>query len=191
MGEFPLMAQNMKRIRAAAAPLLLVLLLVTGAASSARADEAGEYKVKAAFLYNFAKFTEWPDRAFTGPAEPMSFCVMGDDPFGDALDSIKGKTVKEHKVVVKRMSGRSDAGSCHVLFISSSEDGRLEEIISALGQAPVLLVGDMNRFAQRGGMIKFLVENNRVSFEINAGAAKGAGLKISSQLLKLAKTVIE
>jgi hypothetical protein len=89
MGEFPLMVQNMKRIRAAAAPLLLAFLLVTGAATVASADEAGEYKVKTAFLYNFAKFVDWPDRAFTGPAAPMSFCVMGDDPFGDALDSIK------------------------------------------------------------------------------------------------------
>jgi hypothetical protein len=162
-----------------------------GAATGARADELAEYQVKVAFLYNFAKFVEWPDRVFTGPAAPMSFCVMGDDPFGDALDSIKGKTVKERKVAVKRISDISDAGSCHVLFISSSEDGRLEEIISTLGQGPVLLVGDMDRFARRGGMIKFRVENNKVAFEINAGTAKGAGLKISSQLLKLARTVIE
>jgi len=181
------MAQNMIRIRAAAAPLLLALLLVTGAATGARADEASEYQVKAAFLYNFAKFVEWPDRAFSGPDAPFVIGVLGDDPFGDALDSIKGKTVKEHTVVVKRMSGISDAGSCQVLFISSSEEGRLEEIISTLGQGPVLLVGDMDRFARRGGMIKFLVENNKIAFEINAEAAKQAGLTISSQLLKLAR----
>jgi len=181
------MAQNRKRIRAAATLLLLALLLVAGAASAARADEAGEYKVKAAFLYNFAKFVEWPDRTFSGPDAPFVIGVLGDDPFGSALDGIKGKTVKEHKVAVKRISGSSDAGSCHVLFISSSEDGRLEEIISALGQAPVLLVGDMDRFARRGGMIKFLVENNKIAFEINAEAARRAGLTISSQLLKLAR----
>lgn len=167
----------------------IAVVLVLGSAAVAPAENAGpgEYQVKAAFLYNFAKFTEWPDRAFSGPSAPMSFCVMGDEPFGDALDSIKGKTVKEHKVVVKRISGGSDAGSCHVLFISGSEDRRLEEIISALGQAPILLVGDMDRFARRGGMIKFLFENNKIAFEINAEAAKRAGLTISAQLLKLAR----
>lgn len=169
--------------------LLLVFLFQSGAGREISAGELSEYQVKAAFLYNFAKFVEWPERAYSGPAANIVFCVMGEDPFGDDLNVIKGKTVKEHKVAIKRISGDADAQTCHILFISRSEEGRLEEALSALGKAPVLLVGDMERFARRGGMINFLMEKNRVTFEVNAEAAKKAGLSVSSQLLKLARQV--
>ena len=153
--------------------------------------EASEYQVKAAFLYNFAKFVEWPDTAFTNPEAPMAFCVIGADPFGPSLDDLQGKRVKNRPVSIQRIDAPADAQRCHVLFISSADNHRMAEITAAVKGSPVLVVGDAERFARRGGTIGFLAERNRVAFEINAGAAKGAGLTVSSQLLKLARTVIE
>lgn len=169
----------------------IAAVLALGSAAEAPAENAGsgEYQVKAAFLYNFAKFVKWPDRAFSGPDAPFVIGVLGEDPFGDALDTIKGKTVKGRTVLVKRLDGIRDGKSCHILFISSSESGRVKEILNSLIGSPVLLVGDMERVAQRGGMINFIIDRNKVSFEVNAEAARKAGLTISSQLLKLARTV--
>jgi len=178
-----------KRIIVAAALIILPFFLVTGAGTGARADDLAEYQVKAAFLYNFAKFVEWPERAFSGPDAPMTICVIGDDLFGPALDGLRSKTVKNRKVVVKRVSGPGEIGGCHVLFISPADDDRMDEILLSLKGHSTLVVGDTERFVRRGGMIGFLMERNRVVFEINENSAKRAGLQISSQLLKLARTV--
>lgn len=169
------------------AAALLFLLCSMGPA--AQADEMAEQQVKAAFLYNFAKFVEWPESAFAGPDAPLVFCVPNDDAFGAALDPLRIKTVKGRKIAVKSLSDLQDARACHVLFLGAAAAGRMEGLLSALAGAPVLLVGDSERFVRRGGMIGFILERNKVVFEINEGAAKRTGLVVSSQLLKLARTV--
>ena len=149
-----------------------------------------EYQVKAAFLYNFGRFVEWPPQ----PRPPSAFtiCVLGQDPFGPVLDElIKGKSIQDLKVVVRRPERVEDAGDCRILFISSSEDARLAHILAALRGHSVLTVGEAERFAHRGGMINFRLEGSKVRFEINPHAAEYAGLTISSQLLKLARIIHE
>jgi hypothetical protein len=167
--------------------LVLGLLSVTfGARVNAQASN--EYQVKAAFLYNFAKFVDWPAEAFGGSGSPLVIGVVGDDPFGGALDqAINGKTIGGRPLVVRRLKWGQELRSCHVLFISSSERQRLPQIIQSLRGASVLTVGDMGEFTQQGGIINFILEASKVRFEINSRGAEQARLKISSKLLILSK----
>jgi hypothetical protein len=149
-----------------------------------------EYELKAAFLYNFAKFVEWPAGAFSEASAPIVVGVVGDDPFKGSLDSVEGKSANGHQVSIRRLSASQDLRSCHVLFVSSSERKRLDQIVASLGDASVLTVGEMEGFATNGGMIRLTMEDSKVRFEINAGTARRARLKVSSKLLSLAKRVI-
>ncbi|MBI1747845.1 MAG: YfiR family protein [Acidobacteria bacterium] len=174
--------------------LLLMSLVGDGAARAAEAlgssPVASEYQVKAAFLYNFAKFIEWPDEAFTGAGAPIVFGIIGEDPFGRLLDqAVKGKSIRGREFVVKRLRGSQDAGICHILFISASEKKHVSQILERLKGAPVVTVSELDHFAQAGGIINFFVEENKVRFEINIDAAERAKLKISSKLLALSKVV--
>lgn len=174
---------------------LLVLLAawgMRGGPETARAAprSAAEYQVKAAFLYNFAKFVEWPAKAFAGPGDSFVIGVLGEDPFGAVLEeTVRGKSVHEKPLVVKRFARVQDAVNSHVLFISSSEEGRLSQIVASLGHAPILTVGEMDRFAEQGGLIGLRVDAEKVRFDINLDAAQRTGLTMSSQLLKLARVV--
>jgi hypothetical protein len=153
--------------------------------------EAAEYEVKAAFLYNFAKFTEWPAGSFADDQSPLTICVLGDDPFGKAFYTIRSKTVKNRPVAVREIADAGAAGGCHLLFIAASEHPHVDAIVGSLSKRSVLTVSDMKKFAQSGGMISFVMVDDKVRFEINNGAADRAGLKISSQMLKLARNVVE
>ncbi len=153
-------------------------------------DAPSEYQVKAAFIYNFSKFVEWPDHTFVAPADPVVVGVLGHDPFDNALDLLEGKTVKGRNIVVRRVADIHSIGVCHILFISQSERGHLAEITAAIKDSPILLIGDTEQFLQYGGMINLIADESRVGFEINNGAARRVGLRISSQLLKLAKRVV-
>lgn len=157
--------------------------------SQTQGQEAREYQLKAAFLYNFAKFTQWPGNAFKDSSAPLVLCVLGEDPFGEAIDLIKGRPIKARKLEVKRVKRVQDLESCHILFVSSSEKKRLAEIMAALTNSSILTVGETDTFIKYGGIIKFIEVKNKVRFEINAEAMKHAELKISSQLLKLAHVV--
>jgi hypothetical protein len=148
----------------------------------AQSPDAGEYQVKAAFLYNFAKFVEWPPDSFSDGSAPLRICVLGQDPFGQELRDITSK---------KTVNGRELARTCHILFIASSEKAHLNRILESLRGADLLTVGDTKGFVQRGGVINFVLEDNRVLFEVNRKAADQARLKISSKLLNVAKLVIE
>lgn len=148
-----------------------------------------EYQLKAAFLYNFAKLVEWPAEAFADTDAPFIIGVLGRDPFGVALASLAGKTVRGRKVVIKRFERAQDLASSHVLFISASERARLTQIVQSLKGSSVLTVGEISRFAQRGGIIHFIRRRNKIRFAINVAAAERAGLKISLRLLKQAKVV--
>jgi len=148
-----------------------------------------EYKVKAAYLYNFAKFVEWPAEVLADPSLPLSICIIGEDPFGNALDTIKGKTVKGRKLLIKRYSGVEDLKECHIIFISPSEEKNLAGILEKIKDMHMLTVSDMEGFADRGGMINLKKSKNRIRLEINLDATQQSGLKMSSKLLKIAKII--
>ncbi len=173
------------------AVLVVIAGLLAGSVPRARAQAPPtEYEIKAAFLYNFAKFVEWPADAFSDSHAPIVLGIVGEDPFGTALDGmVFGKTVNGRGVQVKRLSISPDLRTCHILFISSSEKKNLARILAHLKGSGVLTVGEMDRFVQSGGAVNFLLEDNKVRFEINVDAA--ARLKISSKLLALARTVID
>jgi len=147
-------------------------------------------QVEAAFLFNFAKFVTWPDEAFQRSGDSLIIGVLGEDPFGAILeDTIRDKTVMGKKLVVKRFARIQDAAHSHILFLSTSEESRLSEMIKALDKTNVLTVSDMEQFAEHGGMVAFTVEDQKVRFNVNVGAVERAGLKMGSQLLKLARIV--
>lgn len=153
------------------------------------ADAAGspEYRVKAAFLFNFTKFTDWPAAAFTNAAAPLVLGVLGNDPFGPDLDAaVKNETIRGHPVVVRRFPSGDTPTACHLLFVSRSEQHRLPGLLVTLHQRPVLTVSDLDRFCQQGGMINLVIAaDGTVRPEINPAAARATGVKISSKLLTL------
>jgi hypothetical protein len=175
--------------------LWLVVLADTGNVfcppASAQELATPEYKVKAAFLYNFATLTEWPSNTFTNTTEPFVIGVLGRDPFGSSLDTIfRGKTLEGRPISIVRFSGVREVHGCHLLFIPASEEARLPSILSHLSSQPVLTVGDSAHFAWRGGIIGLVNHGEEIHFEINLEAAKKARLKLSSKLLRLAETVL-
>lgn len=171
---------------------LASLSMVAGWEALAQQSISKEYLVKAIFLRNFIQFVEWPDTLFQDASSPLVIGVLGNDPFGDALDkSIRDEKVKTHPLVVKRSRRLEELKPCHVLFICKSEEGRLDQILAALagGGGGVLTIGETDGFARRGGIINLFLQDNKVRFEINKDAADRSGLKISSHLLSLAKLV--
>jgi hypothetical protein len=149
-----------------------------------------EYEVKAAFLYNFARFVEWPAEARGAADQPFVVGILGDDPFGATLDrTLLGKTLEGRPIVVRRMASLEQESHVNILFVGGSDKAELARVVRALSGTPVLTVGEMAGFAEHGGMIGFRTESQRVRFDINAEQASRAGLKISSQLLKLARIV--
>ena len=152
------------------------------------AEISREYLIKSAILYNFAKFTSWPETAFSNAGAPLRVCVLGDDPFGAALDTLHGKTVRKRPLAVTRIADVHGAPQCHILFVSASEEARLAKILDYVGEMPILTVADFSRFASAGGIIALKEVDNRSRIEVNLTAAKQAGLKLSSKLLRLADT---
>ena len=145
------------------------------------------YQIKAAFLFNFAKFVEWPPESFAAPTSPIVIGVLGQNPFhGDLERTAPGKTVDERPLVIKEFRSPAEATNCHILFISTSEKERLPQILKTLAGTRVLTVGEMNGFTESGGMINFVLEGTKTRFQINNSVASSAGLKISSKLLHLA-----
>jgi len=166
----------------------LAMLLVS--AGRAQSPTTGEYQIKAAFLYNFAKFVEWPSSSFSDASSPLQICIFGRDPFGQALRDITNqKTVNGRKLEVNQVTDLQHARACHILFIASSGETPVKQIVDGLRGAGVLTVSDSKGFTDQGGMINFVLENDRVQFEVNQKAAEQVGLKISSKLLSVAKMV--
>jgi hypothetical protein len=149
-----------------------------------------EYEAKAGFLYHFGQFVAWPAMAINGHDHPFIIGVLGADPFGNVLDEmIEGKTLHERPVIVKRFWRIEDATSSHILFISASEEYRLSYILESLDRVSVLTVSELERFTEYGGMIALKMVGRKVRFDINVAATTRVGLKMSSQLLKLARVV--
>jgi hypothetical protein len=149
-----------------------------------------EYDVKAAFLYNFAKFVEWPVEARGGERDPLTLCIFGADPFGSRLvELVKGETVAGRTLAVRNVRQLSELRSCHIAFFSRAEEERVPEALSGLHGSNVLTVGEGDDFAEQGGIVQFYLEENRVRFAINLDALEGTRLRVSSKLLRLARVV--
>jgi hypothetical protein len=176
------------------AALRIALILAAGALAlaprGAQAQPAKEYQVKAAFLFHFVQFVEWPPAAFPSADAPICIGILGEDPFGPILEeTVRGESVRNRKVVVQRSRRVEDLTDCHLLFISRSEAERLARILGDLDSRAVLTVSELDGFAQHGGLIQLYLAGQKVRFEINASAARRKGLRISSELLRLGKIV--
>lgn len=166
---------------------LVACAAVFAMAVTVRGGALDEYQVKAAYLYNFAKFVEWPAAAFGAPDAPLVIGVYGDDPFGPALDAlVRDKTVKGRRCVIRRSVRMRDLRTSHVVFIGASPEP-VAQALKELDGTSVLTVGEGPRLLDEGGIVAFSVEDGRVIFTIHVGAAARAHLSISSQLLRLAR----
>ena len=176
---------QMRSQKATIAIVFAVLALVL----PARADEPSrEYQIKAAFIYNFVQFIEWPSSAFQSDSSPITIGILGSNPFGDTLEHIvQGKVVNGRTLAVRYFSRIEDVNQCQVLFVDSSDQNFLKALNDQLKDKNVLSIGEAEQFLWTGGVIRFYEEDNRVRFEINLEAANLARLKISSKLLRLAK----
>jgi hypothetical protein len=195
--------QEKVKVRAYSLIAIASVLLITAIAPKAGADStpSQEYQVKAAFLYNFIQFVDWPEGKLTDNNEPIIIGIIGKDPFEDAFKPIEDKKVKDKNVIVQRFKSFEDLKNsadkpkaltkCHLLFIGPSEEKNLKEIIDTVKNHSVLTVGEMNGFLENGGIINWFVEDKKIRFEINNAAAGRANLKIRSNLLRLAKRVVE
>jgi len=150
-----------------------------------------EYLIKAAILYNFAKFTRWPAESFESAGAPLQLCVFGIDPFRDALATIDGKRVGSRNLRTRLITDTTMVDGCHLLFVSASENERLADILAATQGAAVLTVADIPDFSRAGGIITLNIVEDRTRFDVNRLAADQAGLKLSAKLLRLADTVIQ
>ena len=169
---------------------IIALVFFTATGLLAQQVKPSEYQVKAAYLYNFGRFIKWPAGIAAGKGDSFPVCVLGRDPFGLTLDStLAGEALDGKPVVIRRIARTQDAADCRILFVSSTEEHHLKEILAAIDQAGVLTVSDMPGFSRRGGIIQFVAEGERVRFEINLANAESARLVLSSELLKVAATV--
>jgi len=173
----------MKRARLLAALTIFLVVCAHGFESVSL-----EYKVKAAFLLNFARFVEWPPSAFPDASAPIVICIVGEDPFGEQLTRMVADEKVEGRRIEVQHPGGDAAGNCHILYISRSDQEELSTLFSNPRQG-VLLVGEGEQFVHRGGAIGFVTENRRVRFDVNMKAASEAGLRFSSKLLMVARSV--
>jgi len=187
------MVAGARRFRPALFLLAVTALLVAG--GPARGEEGAswslsDYKIKAAYLYYFTTFVDWPPEAFERTGNELVVGVLGEDPFGQILDAtLRGKSVNNRALVVRRFASIKDARDSHILFISASEQDRIPSILKALDGAAVLTVADVDGFATRGGQIAFHTIDRKVRFDINVAAVERARIKISAQLMKLGRIV--
>lgn len=168
---------------------VLAVLMVALAEACAHA-QVNEYQVKAAFLYNFARYVEWPPAAFAGPGDPIAICVLGQNPFGGALEqATAGKAIEGRPFVVRTLADLSRSCGCHILFVSAAEHKHFRAQVANIRGSGILMVGESQGFTAEGGVINFKLEGGKVRFEINVESAAQERLRISSKLLSLAQIV--
>jgi hypothetical protein len=157
----------------------------------AQSNPSTEYQVKAAFMFHFAQFVEWPEEAFKDASNPLTYCIIGEDPFHGSLDAaLAGKTLGTRAFRVLHFKQPQEVQGCHVLFLAAEQKKTSAAILAGVQRSAILTVGESEHFTQEGGIIGFVLEENKIRFEINLDAAQKARLKISSRLLGLAKNVI-
>lgn len=175
------------RSRAILAMVFAICGLFAARGLEAQAAKPTEYEVQAAYLSNFGRFVEWPAAA---PKDQFNVCVLGQDPFGPVLEAaLKGETIGAMPMVAKRITAAAEASGCRIVYVNSAKDNQLKPILVALRNSSALTVSDNPEFTRQGGMIQFVLEGNRVRFEINLAAAQRAGLTLSSELLKVAVAI--
>jgi hypothetical protein len=149
---------------------------------------AREYQLKAAFLFNFTQFVEWPAASLSEPDAPLVIGILGEDPFGTYLEEIvAGEKINNHPLEIRRFRAVKDVTQCHILFINLKGNAAQSEVLTSLKNKSILTVGDADRFIRNGGMIRFVKENNKIRIRIDLETAKQAGLTISPKLLRLAE----
>lgn len=169
--------------------MLLFLFGVTAIAARAEIRGASAKEIEAAFLVQFSKYVTWPESVFSGPDTPIVVGILGRDPFGSVLDQIALKSrVNGRTVEVRRFDGLNSVKESHILFVASSQTGRMDKIMDAIGCTPVLLVGESKDFL-RFGIINFVMVDNKIRFNISRENCQKAGLKLSSKLLQVAHKV--
>ena len=177
---------------ACVAALAALALLPHADTSAAARGQAGslEYEVKAAFLYNFARFVQWPPHAFPSADAPLTICVLGSDPFGPALDdTVRVERVHGRPFAIARPGGPEAAAGCHILFVSRGEEPRYADILSRIDRRVILTVGDATSFLEAGGHVGFFLEGNHVRFAMNTAALRECDLQVSSKLLRVARPI--
>jgi len=180
----------MRKCAINAVVVLFSVIFTAGFDCRAQNAQPTKYQIEAAFIYNFARFVDWPTQAFTDASSPMVIGVLGKNRFGsDLAQMISGKAIRGHPLQFKECASLADATHCQVLFVSDSEKNHLSKDISALGGDSVLTVSETDNFIAAGGMIDLRIVNDKMRFDINNSAAKTAGLTISSKLLSLAMSV--
>lgn len=169
---------------------LLLLLLGATVATCAPAEDR-ENEIKAAYLFSFTKYTTWPDGTFASPTDPIVICILGENPFEkiDFNERLKDRTADGRPVQLRYAKRLEDVPACHLVFIDESNRKKLDTILEYFVQRHVLTVSDISRFCNDGGMIGFVRKNDAIRFEVNLESVERAGIKLSSNLLKLAPTV--
>ncbi|MFV2057993.1 MAG: YfiR family protein [Thiohalomonadales bacterium] len=179
------------RLISGACLLLSVLMpLLLFAATARIASSAAEYQIKAAYLYNFSQFIEWPSAAFEAPASSFNLCVFGKDPFGESLRPIADRVYRKHPISIRYPKNIVSARSCHILYIANSEAGRFRAVLDKLSGAPVLVVSSLPNFVDRGGIVGFERVGSHVRFAINQTAGMRNGLSYSAKLLEVAVRIV-
>lgn len=165
-------------------------LLVGRVASAAEAETSKEYQIKAAFVYNFTKFVDWPASSFLEKSTPIVIGVLGTNPFGAELNkAVEGRRVNGREILIRAVSTAAELSSVNAVFISASEAGRLKELLSSLKTKPILTIGEKESFTREGGTIAFVLDGDKIRFAINMESAEAAGIRVSAQLQKLAASV--
>jgi hypothetical protein len=176
----------MNRLR----PSLAIVLLLPVAAMAAGDQTIDEYQLKAAFLYNFTKFVEWPPEVFNSPQDALGVCILGKSSIAKALEqAVSGKLAEERKLVIRQVSDLREVVSCQILFVSSSSRMRWRSILGDPKSIGILTVGETDGFISEGGVINLKNEDGKVRIQINVAAADRQKLRISSRLLSLAQLV--
>lgn len=171
--------------------LLFLSLVVICKTSACAEDQPLEYKVKAVYLYNFTKFVSWPETALPGDSEILNICILGKNPFGSLLEPITHIQTQARTIAIEDIEDvlALEKKSCPILFISASEQGKVTELLRKTAKMHILTVSDMDGFAHHGGIIGFVVKEDKVHLEINLSAARQAGLTISAKLLEIATVI--
>jgi hypothetical protein len=180
-------SRRLRKTAAGGSALVLLLFFISLGFNALAQTQPSEYQIKAAFLFNFAKFVEWPPDVFPGTNSPIVVGVLGNNVFGNDLEkTIRDKTINNHPFRFLEVTSVTEAAHCQILFISPSEKDNLRKIVDNLHNASVLTVSETDEFIKAGGMINFMIVDSKIRFQISDNAARKARLRISSKLLSLA-----
>jgi YfiR/HmsC-like len=182
---------NWRSIRCVAILAIFSLVLADGTERTKAQTTAEEYRVKAAFIFHFAQLVDWPPETLTSTDNSLVLCTLGEDPFQGTLEgTVAGKTIGNRVIRIRHLGEPKDMQACQILFLGKVQSKRMPMLVTTLHNAPVLIVGETAGFLEEGGMIRFLLEEDKVRFDINLNAAESARLKIGSRLLILAEHVV-